>query len=146
VTDEQIVIDGNLLGTVLRRNAARWIAQGMVAAAVLTAIGALVIPQSYTSTASVAVQAPQQAGNALSMLTGSGQTKRYIGVLKSRSAAMQVESAVHLQKMYNLPTQEDALDMLGKALKPDDNTADGLLYIRVTLPGPPRLMPAQLSP
>lgn len=143
MTDEQIVIDGNLLGTVLRRNAVRWIAQGMVAAAVLTGIGAMMIPQSYTSTASVAVQAPQQAGSALSMLTGSGgQTKRYIGILKSRSAAMQVESAVHLQKMYNLPTQEDALDLLGKALKPDDNAADGLLYIRVTLPGPPRLMPA----
>lgn len=102
------------------------------------------VPRTYTSSVSLAIQQPSPGGGALALLSGGagGASKRFLGVLKSREAAEQVERHIHLQQLYGtgkFPTEEDAAEFLMKSVKPDDNTADGLLYITVTLPGQPKL-------
>jgi uncharacterized protein involved in exopolysaccharide biosynthesis len=145
VTDEQILIDGDLIRGILREKGRGWLAKGIAGAAVLSVLGLCLLPQSFTASSSVAVQTSGGAGGALGFLTGgsSGDSKRYIGVLKSRMAASEVEQVVHLRSLYHLKSEEDAIEMLMKSMKPDDNTTDGLLYVNVTLPGPARFQPGQ---
>ena len=144
MTDEQILVDPEIVRRVLRRKGAAWLGAVVASTAVLSGIALMFVPQSFTATTSVAVQTSSSgAGGALMALAGAEtDTKRYIGVLKSRMAAKQVEQAVHLRDVYNLKTEDDAIDMLIKGVKPDDNATDGLLYINVSLPGPAKLQPA----
>lgn len=124
-----------------RRQGLRWIWLGPLGAGLLLLGLAAFVPRTYTATTSVALQ--QSSGiSPIAQLTGGGASKRYLGVLKSRALAAAVERHVHLQQVYGaktMPTEEAAISLLMNSVKPDDNAADGLLYIAVTLPGPPKL-------
>ena len=140
---DEIIIHGPLLTRAFRRQLRLWAwLAPLLLAALLAALLAL-LPRSYTSTASVAIQQSSPGGSALALLAGGGApAKRYIGVLKSRDLAEFVERRVHLRDLYGtktFPTEADAVQMLTKSIKPEDSATDGLLYVSVTLPGPPKL-------
>lgn len=140
---EEIIVDGALLTQAFRRQLRFWAWLGLLLFALLLIAALALVPRSYTASASVALQQPSPGSSALAALTGAGSSsKRYIGVLKSRDLAQFVEKRVHLRRLYGaktFPTEQDAVTLLTKSIKPDDNAADGLLYITVTLPGPPKL-------
>ena len=136
---DEIIIDGDRLSRSLRRQLRLWVWLGPLLGAALLLLLLAIVPRSYTASTSVAVQ-QSAPGGALAALTGvGGPSKRYLGLLKSRELAAQVEKHVKLRALYGLPTESDAVTLLSKSVKPDDNAADGLLYIGVTLAGPPGL-------
>lgn len=138
---DEIILDGARLRRALRRQGRLWLWLGPLAAGLLLLALAASMPRTYTATTSVALQ--QSSGiSPLAQLTGGGASKRYLGVLKSRALAAVVERHVQLRQVYGtktLPTEEAAISLLMNSVKPEDNAADGLLYIAVTLPGPPKL-------
>lgn len=138
---DEIILDGARLRRSLRRQSLLWLWLGPLSAGLLFLGLAAFLPRTYTGTTSVALQ--QSSGvSPLAQLTGGGASKRYLGVLKSRALAAAVEHHVQLQQVYGtktLPTEEAAVSLLMNSVKPEDNAADGLLYIAVTLPGPPKL-------
>ena len=141
---DEIIIDGARLRRAFRRQGRRWLWLGPLSAGGLLLLLAAAVPRSYTASTSVALQQPSGGGSALALLTGGGggTSKRYLGVLKSRALAASVERHIQLRRLYGaakFPTEDDAVDALVKDVKPDDNAADGLLYITVSLPGPPKL-------
>lgn len=136
---DEIIIDGEWLSQSLRRQLRLWVWLGPLLGAALLLLLLAIVPRSYTASTSVAVQ-QSAPGGALAALTGvGGPSKRYLGLLKSRELATQVEKHVKLRALYGLPAESDAVTLLTKSVKPDDNAADGLLYIGVTLAGPPGL-------
>ena len=140
---DEIIIDGPALARTFRRQIRGWLWKGPLLFAVLLVGALLLVPRSYTASVSVAMQQPAPSGGLAGLLGGGGGggNKHYIGVLKSQWMALQVESHVHLQQVYGsktLPTPAAAAGLLARGVKPEDNP-DGLLYISVTLPGPPRL-------
>lgn len=104
--------------------------------------GLFLIPQSFASKVSLSIV---QAGGTPSLLTGLGlggrSDKKYVGVLKSRWIANKVENRVHLRELYGLKDEDEAIEMLTRSVLVDDNPADGLLYIQISLPGPPTWRP-----
>ena len=136
---DEIIIDGSRLSRSLRRQLRIWLWLGPILAAALLLLLLAVVPRSYTASTSVAIQ-QSSPGGALAALTGAGgSSNRYLGLLKSRDLATQVERHVKLQELYGLASEDDAVTLLTKSVKPDNNAADGLLYIDVTLAGPPGL-------
>lgn len=138
-TRDEIIIDGDRLRQSLRRSLRLWVWLGPVIAGALLLLLLVLVPSSYTATTSASIQqASSGSGGALAALTGgSNSSKRYLGLLKSRDLAAKVERHVQLRTLYDLPSEEKAITLLTKSIKPDDNAVDGLLYIDVTLPGPP---------
>jgi hypothetical protein len=104
--------------------------------------GLFVCPQYFNCDVSITLEQPgtSSALGALSAL-GSNGTKKYLGVLKSRRFAEEVEEKAHLQQVYNLRRKWDAVDKIMRSAKFDDNVVDGLIYIDITLDAPPRLQP-----
>jgi len=150
VEQDEIIIDGPLLARAFRRQLRGWLWKAPAVFAALLLAALALVPRSYTSSVSVAMQQPTPQGGLAGLLGGAGGSgnKHYIGVLKSRELALQVERRVHLQQLYGpktLPTESAAAALLAKGVKTDDNP-DGLLYINVTLPGPPKLVPASPRP
>ncbi len=142
VQQDDIIIDGSLLMRVFRRQLLAWLWKGLLLFGLLLLLALFLVPRTYTSSVSVAVQQPAGGGALAALTGGGGSTRRYLGILKSRQTAEQVERHVHLQQLYGshkFPTEEEAVQFLMKSVKPDDNAADGLLYIAVTLPGQPKL-------
>ena len=145
VPQDEISIDGVRLRQALRRQGRLWLWLGPLSLGILLLLLAALVPRSYTASTSVALQQSSGGGSAVAALLtggGGGSSKRYIGVLKSRALAEAVERHVQLRQLYGskmFPTEEDAAEFLMKNVKPDDNATDGLLYISVTLPGPPKL-------
>ena len=140
---DEIIIDGSLLARVFRRQIRGWLWKGPLVFGALLLPAWLLVPRSYTASVSVAMQQPAPSGGLAGLLGGSGGggNKHYIGVLKSRWMALQVESHVHLQQVYGskiAPTPAAAAGLLTKGVKPSEDP-DGLLYIAVTLPGSPKL-------
>ncbi len=140
---DEIIIDGPALARAFRRQAGGWLWKGPLLFAVLLTAALLLVPRSYTASVSVAMQQPAASGGLAGLLGGGGGggNKHYIGVLKSREMATQVEHQVKLTRIYGaktLPSEAAAAGLLAKGVKPEDNP-DGLLYISVTLPGSPRL-------
>lgn len=142
---DDIIIDGPELTRAFRRQIRIWIPLGLFLFGLLLLLALFLVPRSYTASVSIALQQPSSSGSALAALTGgSTSSKRYIGVLKSREMAQAVESQVHLRQLYGatggmFDTESDTIEYLMKNIRPDDNSADGLLYVGVTLPGPPKL-------
>ena len=141
---DEIIIDGPLLARAFRRQLRGWLWKGPLAFGALLLPALALVPRSYTSSVSVSMQQPTPSGGLAGLLGGSaggGGNKHYIGVLKSRGMALQVERHVHLQQIYGpkaLPTETAAAALLMKGIKPVDDP-DGLLYIAVTLPGTPKI-------
>lgn len=139
---DEIIIDGSLLARAFRQQLRGWLWKGPLVFGALLLFALMLVPRSYTASVSVAMQQPTPTGGLAGLLGGGGGgNKHYMGVLKSREMASQVEHRVHLQQVYGpktLPTETAAAALLTKGVKPEDNP-DGLLYIAVTLPGPPKL-------
>jgi len=143
-SQDEIFIDGVRLRRVFRRQARLWLWLGPLAAGLLLLLLAALVPRTYIGTTSVALQQSSGGNPAIALLTGGGggSSKRYLGVLKSRTMAAAVERHVQLRQLYGgkvFRTEEDATEFLMKSVKPDDSATDGLLYIGVSLPGPPKL-------
>jgi uncharacterized protein involved in exopolysaccharide biosynthesis len=143
VQQDDIILDGAQLTRAFHRQFRLWILLGPVFFGGLLLAALCLVPRSYTAMISVALQQPSGGGSALAALAGvgGGASKRYIGLLKSRELAQSVERHVGLFQLYRgrFLTEEDAAEYLMKGIKPDDNAADGLLYVSVTLPGSPKL-------
>lgn len=136
-------MDGARLRRALHRQGRLWLWLGPLSAALLFLALGVLVPRTYTATTSVALQQSSGASPLAQLAgVGGGGGKRYLGVLKSRELAAAVERHVQLRQVYGtkvFPTEEAAISLLMNSVKPDDNAADGLLYIAVTLPGPPKL-------
>lgn len=131
------------LRTIIRR---RW--RALAGCAVVLAVVAwffvnTCVPQSFTSTTSLAIQHTSSVGSSLLAGLGLGpsQDNAYMGVLKSVRLARVVESQVHLQSIYHYRTEGEAIVLMLKSTTIQDSPLDGLLFVRVTLQGPPRLKP-----
>ena len=143
LTDE-IIVDGARLRSAFRRQGRLWLVLGPLGAGLLLLLLAATVPRTYMAETSVALQQSSGSGSALALLTGGGggSSKRYLGVLKSRALASAVERHVQLRQLYGtqtFKTEDDAVEFLMKNVKPDDSATDGLLYIGVSLPVPPKL-------
>lgn len=142
---DEIIIDGARLRRAFRRQGRVWLLAGPLSVAAAVLLLGLFVPRTYTAATSVALQQSSGGSSTLALLTGGGgSSKRYLGVLKSRALAQTVERHVQLRQLYGTKvfgTEDAAVDFLTKNVKPDDNAADGLLYIAVTLPASPRLTP-----
>ncbi len=140
-SDHEISIDFTRLLTLIRRHRGKFVTVGLFSFLLGMILCATLIPQSFTS--QISLSFPQAAQpTALNLLTGSGGTgSRYIGVLRSRRFAEEVERRAGVTKLCGFTSDEDAVDAIVKGLNINDNIRDSLVYVSVTLPGPPRFAP-----
>src|SRR5579871_4392519 len=139
---QAVIDDRRLMLQIVNRRRRVWAITWVLATILLFLYGMFMLPQSFTSTVSIAMDQSSSVGAIGSLLPGlSGGSKKYVGVLKSRAFAEKVEAKIHLQQPYHLPKKEDALDQIKLATHFDDNVNDGLIYIEVTLRGPARFAP-----
>lgn len=137
--DQDLVFDTTIAGQVVRKHGRAWLVGGAVLFIGLYAYQLAFLPQTFTETVSVALQEPGAAvatASPLAALAGASTSKRYMGVLKSRSLAEEVENQVGLQRILRLPSREAAVNTIRDAIVPRDDISSGLLYIDVTLRGP----------
>ena len=97
-----------------------------------------VMPQAYQATVSISMQNGQPSPLS-SFLNPGGGAKSYTGVIKSRSAAQFVAQRASVREALNLSSEEAATTLVQESLKVEDINADGLMYLRITIPGPPWL-------
>ena len=128
----------NLIRSIYRKRRPVWIVLGIVVFIVSILIGLFVFPQSYTTTTSISLS-QSDSGSPLTLLTGSSGKPKYLGPLKSRFFADQVEKAAHLKDLYHLRDEDEAVEKLQRAVRFDDNATDGLLYITTTLDAPAKM-------
>lgn len=106
-------------------------------------VGLYSFPQTYTSVVSISIQSNSPPAGALALLGGSNVPKKYIGVIKSRRLAAEIDKVVNFRDLMGLPNtdkgQEDALERVIRDIKVDDNVSDGLMYITVNLSGPAKM-------
>lgn len=136
---QELALDRALLQKIVRKRQWLWAAIGPLACVGFCLFGMFRVPQSYA--ASVSISMLQSTGGGVSLLGFpglGGGPKKYIGAIRSRSFAAYVERRVNVQGLYNLPSEDEAIDRIARAVKVDDNAVDGLLYVTVTLDGPPR--------
>ncbi len=136
---EEPIIDVQRVGQIARRRWKVWALLGTGLFGAGMAGGLCLLPQTFTSVVSISVQRPGGSSSPLGGLIGlGGGQKSYGGVVKSLRMAGEVESEVGLRQLYRLPSPEEAARRLSKSVGLDDNAAEGLLYITVALPAPPR--------
>ena len=140
---EEVALDLTLLRGVARRKAGRLLGIGALVTVAVAVLLLAVAPQSYSASVSISLQqtAPALGGLGSLIGLGGGSTTRYVGVLRSTRLAREVERRTHLRELYNLPTERAAVDLVKRSIKIDNNAADGLLYVNVSLGGPPKLAP-----
>lgn len=96
------------------------------------------VPRTYTATASVAMQQSGSPVNPLALLSGINDgTKNYQGVLYSHTFAAYAAQEADIKAIYGLPKESRAIELVQHAVKVEDRQ-DGLLYININLPAPPR--------
>ncbi len=101
-------------------------------------------PQYYASTVSLAMQQSSPANSSLAGLLSMGSlNKKYVGVLKSRNFVDIVEEQAHVRELYEIKRNADLYEKYTRCVKFDDNANDGLIYIVVSLDGPPLWLPGQ---
>lgn len=139
---QTMAFDRILLLEIVQRRTRQWLGLGILIFILLFVCLLFFFPLNYTSTVSLALQQSTTVSNPLAMIASGGMgNRRFTGVLLSRAIADQVEKEVHVQQRCGLRTHDDAVQMLSDALKIDDNMQDGLMYINVSLKGPPRFGP-----
>ncbi len=131
----------NLLRSIYRKRRPVWAVLAIVVFIAGLLFGLFVYPQSYTTITSIALSQPDSGGSQLALLTGGGGKAKYLGPLKSRLFADQVEKAAQLKELYQLPSEEDAIEKLQRGIRFDDNAVDGLLYITMSLDAPAKMAP-----
>ncbi|HLH80736.1 MAG TPA: Wzz/FepE/Etk N-terminal domain-containing protein [Chthonomonas sp.] len=139
--NDELILYFDLLAAVVRKYVRLWILVGPALFVAFLILMLLLFPQTYEATVSLSVQHAPNAGSGssgLSALLGQTSQEKYIGVLKSRRLAEEVEKQIHLKSFYHLRTERDADDLLMHHVVPVDNANDGLLYVSVRLPGPAR--------
>ena len=99
--------------------------------------GLFMMPQSFQTSVSISMQNGQSSGIGSLLGLGGGGSKSYLGVIKSRSAAQFVAQRAHVRERLHLPTEEAAVGLTQESVKVEDVAVDGLMYIRVSLSGPP---------
>jgi uncharacterized protein involved in exopolysaccharide biosynthesis len=139
---EWLFLDMGTLRAVLQRRARQLVAGGLILTLTLMMLFLFLFPRKFEATVSLALQggmlAPGGGGSGgLSALLG-GTSKEYRGVILSRRFAAQAARAVNIQKTYGQTSFEDAVLLVEQSISVEDQR-DGLLYIRASLPGPPRL-------
>ncbi len=132
-----------LLRSIYRERRLVWIVFAIFVFTLSLLLGLFLFPQTYASMNSISLSQPSGGGSQLALLAGVGGSNKakYIGPLKSRKFAEQVEKTAHLRELYNLPSGEDAVEKLQREIRFDDNATDGLLYITMSLDAPPRMAP-----
>ncbi len=124
-----------------KRHWSRWLGIGILAFLIILAASLFLAPRTFTSKLSLSVALPTEAAGGLASMAGlsASPTAKYIGVLRSRRFAEEVESRAHLQSIYKTPSEEDMVDMILMGLTVTDSTRDGLIYLSLSLPAPPSL-------
>lgn len=142
IATDEAVVDGSLLGTIVRRRRWSWAFLGAGLFVTFLLGGLFLVPQSYTASVSIAMDQSSNTPSALAALTGmsGGGGKKYVGVLRSRLFASEVEQAEDVHDIYGI-SPDDAVDKIMKGIKVEDNALDGLMYVSVTLDAPARLAP-----
>ncbi|MCW3053161.1 MAG: hypothetical protein JWN14_2331 [Chthonomonadales bacterium] len=131
-----------LIRSIYRKRRPVWIVLGIFVFIVTYLIGLFVFPQSFTATASISLSSSSSGTSQLALLAGAGGGKvKYIGPLKSRRFAEQVEKKAHLKELYHLASEDEAIERLQRAVRFDDNATDGLLYITASLDAPAKMAP-----
>ena len=144
--EQFITLDRALLHGILRRRARAAAIAGAGGWVVLMVLCLALVPRSYRASASLALQQTSGAGGGglagLSALAGGGggAAKSYGGVTGSRRFAAAAARAASIRTLYDLPGEEEAVALVRKGVSLDDRK-DGLVYLNVRLPGPPRLAP-----
>lgn len=141
-SEQFITLDRALLHAILRRRARAAAIVGAAGWVLLLVLCLLLVPRSYRASASLALQQNSGAGGALAGLSvlagGGGTAKNYSGVTGSRRFAAEAARAASIRSLYDLPSEEAAISLVRKGVSLDDRK-DGLVYLNVRLPGPPRL-------
>ena len=131
-----------LIRSLYRKRRAVWIVLAIFVFIVSYGIGLFFYPQNFTTTASLSLSSSSGGTSQLALLAGAGSGKaKYIGPLKSRRFAEQVEKRAHLKDLYHLANDDEAIEKLQRGIRFDDNTTDGLLYITMTLDAPAKMAP-----
>lgn len=132
----------NLIRALYRKRRPVWIVLAVFTFIACLLIGLFLYPQSYTTTTSISLSQSNSGSSQLALLTGGGNGKaKYLGPLKSRRFAEQVEKTAKIKELYHLPTEEDAIEKLQRGVRFDDNATDGLLYITMSLDAPAKMAP-----
>lgn len=140
----ELRMDPSVVRMLVRR---RWRVWGAFALSGFLGIGLYCffgLPQRYTARTSLSIQredAPVASPLARFAGLGGGGNKTYLGVLRSRRFAERVEGRVGLRALYGLKTAEEAAERIQSGLRVEESLTEGLTYIDVTLPAPPRLAP-----
>jgi hypothetical protein len=141
---QDIRLDSSLAKTIVQRRFKAWVAFGLLISAGLALYCLYVFPQTYSAKVSLSLQRSSSPSSPLSSLVGGlagGGGRTYMGVLNSRQFAEKVEKRVKIQRIYGLPTFDDAVERIQKGTKAEENLTDGLTYVTVTLPALARFAP-----
>ncbi|HEV2473338.1 MAG TPA: hypothetical protein VGS41_11765, partial [Chthonomonadales bacterium] len=133
-------LNSQILRGVMKRRSRRILAAGVGVFAATALLGLFVAPQKFTSTVSIQIQHPESSQLSLmSALGGGSANENYLGIIRSRAFAEPIAAQVGLRRFFHIRTERAAWEKLMRALAVRDSQAEGLLYIDVTLGGPPRL-------
>ena len=133
--------DFTLLREIFRRRMRLFLVVAPTLFLIFVGYGLFFAAQTFATYTSMAIQQTLPATSAVSLLSGGNASggARYLGVLKSRSFAEQVEAIVHTQQLLGTKTQEDAVENLITATSVEDSPNLALLILRVETHGPARL-------
>ena len=129
----------NLLRSIYKKRRLSWTVLAIIVFVLCLLIGLFVFPQSYSSMASVSLSQSSGGSSPLALLSGGNGKAKYLGPLKSRRFAEQVEKKAHLKELYQLPDEDEAIDKMQRSVRFDDNATEGLLYITASLDGPAKM-------
>lgn len=133
-------VDRRLMLEVIQRGKRRFIVVFLLVVAAMLIYNLFFLPQTFSSTVSFSLMQSQGPSSPLlqAVMGGSGK-QSYLGVLKSRRFAESAEQQESIKAFYKLETYEDAIDMIKRAVKVDENVPDGLISVACTLRGPARM-------
>lgn len=140
--EEPIPIDLSRLMAALKRRARLWMLTGLVSIVLMAAYQLWVKPDYYAASVSVSMQQSSSpiSNSPFAALLGAGGTgRKYQGLLRSRQLATAVERKARLKELYGIPTDTKLVEVLNRSVTTDEKSEDGLVVLKVTLPGPPLL-------
>lgn len=138
-------VDRRLMLEVMQRGKKRFVAVFVLAALLMLGYNVLILPQTFSSTVSFSMM--QSQGGASPLLgmigLGGGGKQSYLGVLKSRKFAETVAAQEQIQQFYKTESFDEAVEIVKKAVKVEENLNDGLITVSCTLRGPAKLARGQ---
>ena len=142
--DEQDdAIDLEKLTEIFRRCWKIWALVCVVLGGAVALLMLAFVPQNYSSTVSISIQQPGSggggAGALASLVGGGGASKKYIGLLKSRTLVKKAALKANLTRLYDCKSDYELEKLADSSIKVEDSLTDGLLYVTVQLEGPSKL-------